>query len=41
LKRITALDAEAKKAAGTGNDAFRCQVCKTLYVEASPYAKAK
>jgi uncharacterized protein with PIN domain len=41
LKRITELDAEAKKAAGTGNDIFRCQKCKTLYVYESPYALAK
>ena len=38
LKRITALDAEAKKAAGAGKEVLRCQVCKMLYVEASPYA---
>jgi len=41
LKRITDLDPEAKKAAGTGKDVFRCQKCKTLYVEESPYAIAK
>ena len=41
LKRITQLDAEAKKAAGKGNDVLRCQKCKTLYVEESPYAAAK
>ena len=41
LKRITTLDADAKKSAGPGNDVFRCQVCKTLYAEASPYAKKK
>jgi hypothetical protein len=41
LKRITELDAEAKKAAGTGNDVFRCQKCKTLYFDESPYAVAK
>jgi hypothetical protein len=39
LKRVTELDPEAKKAAGQGKDAFRCQICKTLYVEDSPYAK--
>ena len=38
LKRITALDAEAKKAAGKGKEVSRCQICKTLYVEDSPYA---
>ena len=41
LKRVTELDLEAKKAAGTGKDAFRCQRCKTLYVDDSPYALAK
>jgi hypothetical protein len=41
LKRITQLDAEAKKAAGQGKDVFRCQKCKTLYVDDSPYALAK
>ena len=38
LKRVTELDAEAKKAAGRGKDAYRCQRCKVLYVEDSPYA---
>jgi hypothetical protein len=41
LKRITELDIEAKKAAGTGKDVLRCQKCKTLYVEESPYALTK
>ena len=41
LKRITELDLEAKKAAGTGKEVFRCQKCKTLYVDESPYALAK
>ena len=41
LKKITELDAEAKKAAGRGKDVFRCQKCKTLYVEESQYAIAK
>jgi hypothetical protein len=41
LKKITELDAEAKKSAGTGKDVFRCQKCKTLYVYDSPYAVAK
>lgn len=41
LKRITELDFEAKKAAGPGKDVFRCQKCKTLYVDESPYALAK
>ena len=41
LKRITELDADARKAAGAGKDAFRCQKCKTLYVDESPYAIAK
>ena len=40
LKKVTALDSEAKKAAGKGKEVFRCQVCKTLYVEDSPYAAA-
>jgi len=39
LKRVTELDSEAKKAAGKGKDVFRCQICKTLYVEDSPYVK--
>jgi len=41
LKRVTALDAEAKKAAGPGKEAFRCQRCKTLYTEDSPYAVSR
>jgi hypothetical protein len=41
LKMITALDPEAKKSAGSGKDVFRCQKCKTLYVDDSPYALAK
>ncbi len=41
IKRITELDSEAKKAAGQGKDVFRCQRCKTLYVDDSPYAIAK
>ena len=41
LKRITELDPEARKAAGEGKDVFRCQKCKTLYVDESPYALAK
>jgi hypothetical protein len=39
LKRVTDLDAEARKTAGPGKDAFRCQRCKTLYVEESPYVR--
>lgn len=41
LKRVTALDADAKKAAGPGKEVYRCQRCKELYVEDSPYALAK
>ena len=41
LKRITELDKKAKKDAGAGKDVFRCQICKTLYVDESPYALAK
>ena len=41
LKKVTELDAEAKKAAGAGKEVFRCQICKTLYVEDSPYAVKK
>jgi len=41
LKKVTELDSEAKKAAGTGKEVFRCQICKTLYVEDSPYAVKK
>jgi len=41
LKRITELDAGAKKTAGSGKDVFRCQKCKTLYVDDSPYELAK
>ena len=41
LKCITELDPEARKAAGQGKDVFRCQKCKTLYVDESPYALAK
>ena len=41
LKTITSLDAEAKKTAGAGKEVFRCQKCKTLYVDESPYALAK
>jgi uncharacterized protein with PIN domain len=38
LKKVTELDPSAKKSAGQGKEVFRCQVCKTLYVEDSPYA---
>ena len=41
LKKVTALDAEAKKAAGQNKEVYRCQICKTLYVEDSPYAVQK
>ena len=41
LKKITELDAEARKSAGAGKEIFRCQRCKTLYVEDSQYALAK
>ena len=41
LKRITELDPDAKKSAGSGKDVFRCQKCKVLYVDESPYALAK
>lgn len=41
LKRITELDSEVRKQAGPGKDVFRCQKCKTLYVDESPYAVAK
>jgi hypothetical protein len=41
LKKVTELDGEARKAAGTGKEVFRCQICKTLYVEDSPYAVKK
>jgi hypothetical protein len=40
LKRVTELDPALKKAAGSRKDVYRCQVCKTLYVEDSPYAAA-
>jgi hypothetical protein len=41
LKRITPLEPEVQKTAGQGKDVFRCQVCKTLYIEDSPYVAAK
>ena len=41
LKKITELDVQAKKEAGAGKEVFRCQKCKTLYVDESPYALAK
>jgi hypothetical protein len=41
LKKITALNPAAKKEAGEGNEVYRCQICKTLYVEPSPYAVKK
>ena len=41
LKRITDLDPSAKKEAGPGKDVFRCQKCKMLYVDESPYVIAK
>jgi len=41
LKKVTELDAAARKAVGSGKEAFRCQVCKTLYVADSPYATAR
>ena len=40
LKKITALEPDSKKLAGLGKEVFRCQKCKTLYVEDSPYAIA-
>lgn len=41
LKRVTALDSSASKAAGPGKDVFKCQKCKTLYAEDSPYVVGK
>lgn len=41
LKRITELDADARKQAGPENDVFRCQVCGMLYVDRSPWAAAR
>jgi hypothetical protein len=41
LKLITELDAEAKKTAGYGKEVFKCQRCKTLYVDESRYVLAK
>ena len=41
LKRITELDRGGQKNGGPGKDVFRCQKCKTLYVDESPYALAK
>ena len=41
LKDVTELDAEARKQAGPGKIVFRCQKCKTLYVDESPYAVAR
>jgi uncharacterized protein with PIN domain len=41
LKRVTTLDAEARKTVGAGKEAFRCQRCKLLYWEDSPYVKKK
>jgi len=41
LKRVTELDPEAKKLAGPGKEALRCQRCKTLYVEDSRYALSR
>jgi hypothetical protein len=41
LKRVTELDPSAKKAVGQGKEAFRCQKCKTLYVEDSPYVVSR
>jgi hypothetical protein len=41
LKRITELDPAAKKAVPKGKDVFRCQICKTLYVDDSPYVLSK
>ncbi len=41
LKRITELEPETSRAAGSSKDVFRCQKCKTLYVDDSPYALAK
>ena len=40
LKRITPLEPAIARDAGPGIDVFRCQVCATLYTEASPYALA-
>ena len=41
LKRITALRPEMAQSAGKGFDVLRCQLCGTLYREASPYASVK
>ncbi len=41
LKRITELEPETAKTAGSDKDVFRCQKCKTLYIYDSPYALAK
>ena len=41
LKQVTALDPEARKAAGRGKEAYRCQRCKMIFVEDSKYAAAK
>jgi len=41
LKKVTELDGAAKKEAGAGKEVFRCQKCKTLYSDESPYAVAK
>ena len=41
LKKITELDPNVRKEAGPGKEVFRCQKCKTLYVDESPYALAR
>ena len=41
LKKISDLEPAVKKDAGPGKDVFRCQKCKTLYVDESPYALAR
>ena len=41
LKLISALEPELAKQAGKGNNLLRCQICRTLYTEPSPYAAVK
>ena len=41
LKLVTPLEPELARSAGPGLDVFRCQICGTLYTDASPYAALK
>ncbi len=41
LKNITELEPNIARQAGPDKEVFRCQKCKTLYVDDSPYAAVR